>query len=166
MPAPASIVLLRQRLLVFVDRLGWFPPLLARVAVGLVFVQTGWGKLQDLDKVTAFFTQLHIPAPAFQARLVAGTELVGGSLLMLGLLARLASLPLAFSMIVAILTAKREALDGIGSLFGFEEFTYIVVFLWIAIAGPGPVALDRLLAPWFRVHKKIAPVASLADEVA
>jgi len=166
MSAPASIVRLRDRLLVIEQKLGWFPPLLARVSVGLVFLQTGWGKLQDLDKVTSFFAELHIPAPAFQARLVAGTEFIGGALLIVGLLSRLAALPLAFSMVVAILTAKRDSIDGLGTLFGFEEFTYIVVFLWIAISGPGLVSLDRALGSWFRRPKKIGPVQSLAGKAA
>jgi putative oxidoreductase len=166
MPAPASMVRLRDRLLGLANKLGWFPPLLARVSIGLVFLQTGWGKLQDLDKVTQFFTELHIPAPAFQARLVAGTEFIGGALLIVGLLSRLAALPLAFSMVVAILTAKRASIDGFGTLFGFEEFTYIVVFMWIAISGPGAVSLDRVLGGWFRIPKKIGPVQSLADKTA
>jgi len=162
MPAPAALVRLREKLLALCDKLSWFPPLLARVAIGLVFLQTGWGKLHDLDKVTGFFTELHIPAPGFNARLVACTEFFGGGLLMVGLLARLAALPLAFSMVIAIITAKREALDGIGALFGFEEFTYIVIFLWIAIAGPGAISLDRLLSRWFEPEESAA-AASRAE---
>src|SRR5215831_8116343 len=150
MPAPLALDRMRRRLLDFAGRLSWFPPLLARITLGVVFVQSGWGKLQDLGKITHYFTELHIPAPAFNAALVATTEFVGGALLLVGLLARLASLPLLFSMTIAILTAKRDQIDGVASVLGFEEFTYIVLFAWIAIAGPGPVSLDRLLDRWFR----------------
>jgi putative oxidoreductase len=163
MSVPLVLDRLRQRLLHAAARLTWFPPLLARVTVGGVFMQTGWGKLHDLGKVTAFFTELHIPAPAFNATLVATTEFVGGLFLLVGLLSRLAALPLLFSMVIAILTAKRDGIDGIASVLGFEEFTYIVLFTWIAIAGPGPISLDRLLGGWFKRPKTVAPVRRLAD---
>ena len=49
--------------------LRWLPPLVARVTLGWTFFQTGWGKLHSIPKVAAFFTELGIPAPEFQARL-------------------------------------------------------------------------------------------------
>src|SRR5258708_7650387 len=97
---------LHERIGAGTQKLGWVGPLGARLPRGVVFVQTGWGKLHSLGDVTKFFTDLGIPAPAFQATLVATTELVGGALLVAGLLTRLAAAPLAFTMVVAILTAK------------------------------------------------------------
>src|SRR6266478_1355197 len=121
---------------------GWRPPWrcsrLAWSSVG-----TGWGKLHDLDKVTEFFTELGIPAPGFNAVLASTAEFVCGSLLLAGLFSRLASLPLIVTMIVAIVTAKRDALHGIADLLGFEEWTYIVLAVWIAVAGPGPSRWTR-----------------------
>jgi putative oxidoreductase len=134
-----------DRLLGLAHKLSWLGPTLARLTLGVVFLGTGWGKLHSLDKVTSFFTELGIPAPHFQAVLVACTELVGGGLVLLGLLTRLAALPLAFTMVIAILTAKRGDIDGVSSLFGFEEFTYLVMFLWLALVGPGPLSIDHLL---------------------
>jgi len=119
--------------------------LIGRLAVGLLFVSTGWGKIHDIPKVTRFFEQLGIPAPGFQAVLVAYSELVCGSLLVLGLFARLATIPLIISMTVAILTAKRSELHGIFDLVGFDEFTYACVLAMIAIIGPGRASFDRLL---------------------
>ena len=52
----------------------WLSPALARLTVGVVFFQSGWGKLHSLDKVTDFFTELGIPAPYFQARLASSAE--------------------------------------------------------------------------------------------
>ena len=69
----------------------------------------------------------------------------GGLLILLGLGTRLVSLPLAFTMVVAILTAKRANIDGISSLLGFEEWSYLVFFIWIALAGAGPISLDALI---------------------
>ena len=54
--------------------LEWLSPALARLTVGLVFFQSGWGKLHDLEKVTKYFTELGIAAPAFQARLASTAD--------------------------------------------------------------------------------------------
>jgi putative oxidoreductase len=124
----------------------WAPPLLARFTVGWVFIESGWGKLQHLDKVTAFFTDLGLPIPAFQAYLVATTELTGGILLLLGVLSRITSVPLIIIMTVAIATAKRSDLHGFSDLAGFSEFLYIILLFWIIVQGPGPLALDKLIS--------------------
>jgi putative oxidoreductase len=136
----------RARALQVLGRLQWLAPLIGRLAVGLLFVSTGWGKVHDIPKVTRFFEDLGIPAPGFQAVLVGYSELVCGSLLVVGLLTRFATAPLVVSMTVAILTAKRAELHGLFDLVGFEEFTYLCVLVMIAILGPGSVSLDRLVA--------------------
>ena len=141
--------LLRNLFFVLPARVGsalaWLPPLVARVAVGWTFMQTGWGKLHDLGPVVDFFRELGIPYPELQAPFVASVELVGGTLLCVGLLSRVAALPLIGTMVVAIATAQWENVDSFGALYGLTEFLYIVVFAWIAASGPGPVALDPIL---------------------
>jgi putative oxidoreductase len=134
-----------HKLRALADRAAFLGPTLARLTVGLVFIGTGWGKLHSIPDVTSFFTDLHIPAPGFHARLVAGTEFFGGLLVLVGLGTRLVSLPLAFTMVIAILTAKRPNIDGVTTLVGFEEWSYLVMFLWIALAGAGPLSLDALI---------------------
>jgi putative oxidoreductase len=92
------------------------PMLLAvRLYWGFQFAQTGWGKLHNLPKITAFFASLNIPFPAFNAPFVSTLELVGGILLMLGLFSRPIALLLAGNMLVAYWTADREALTSIFS---------------------------------------------------
>ena len=145
MTIPNSLLSLRRTLLRTTTQLAWLAPLLARVAVGLVFLTTGWGKLQHLDAVGQFFASLGLPAPGFMAALTAVTELVGGALLLVGLASRLAALALTVVMTVAIVTAKLASVDGVVSLVGLEEFTYIVVFVWIAVAGPGAASLDQVV---------------------
>ena len=127
------------------ERLSFLGPTLARLTLGVVFIGTGWGKLHSLSKVTDFFTELGIPAPGFNAALASTAELVCGTLLLIGLLSRLASIPLIVTMIVAIIAAKSENLHGISDLLGFEEWTYIVLAVWILVAGPGPISIDRVL---------------------
>lgn len=122
----------------------WLPPTLARIAVGWVFVSTGWGKLQNLEPVIQFFTDLGIPFPHLQAPFVASTELVCGALLLTGFLTRAAAVPLIATMIVAIATAQWPQVETLSGLLGLVETLYIVLFVWLAIAGPGPLSLDAL----------------------
>jgi putative oxidoreductase len=131
------------------DKICFLGPTLARLTVGLVFIGTGWGKLHSIPDVTEFFTGLHIPAPGFNARLTAATELFGGLAVLLGLGTRLASLPLAFTMVIAIVTAKRDDITGLTALVGFEEWSYLVLFVWLTLAGAGPLSLDGLIC-WLR----------------
>lgn len=140
------------------DKASFIGPTLARLTLGVLFIGTGWGKLHTLPDVTAFFASLHIPAPAFQARLASSTEFFGGILILVGLGTRLASLPMAFTMVVAIWTAKRGDIDGLSTLLGFEEWSYIVMFLWLAVAGAGPLSLDAL---WTRLRGRQASPATL-----
>src|SRR5262249_38070735 len=122
-----AIARARERLLALAHRLSFLGPTLARLTLGVIFIGSGWGKLQNLAKVTEFFDELGIPAPAFNARLVSSAELACGALLLIGLLSRLAAIPLMVTMAVAILTAKRDALHSVVDLIGFEEWTYIVL---------------------------------------
>ena len=105
--------------------LQWLSPTLARLTVGLVFFQSGWGKLHDLDKVTNYFTELGLAAPAFQARLASTAEFVCGGLLLAGFATRFAVVPLIITMCVAIRTALWQQVDGLGSLVGLTEFAYV-----------------------------------------
>lgn len=126
--------------------LEWLPPSVARLAVGLIFFQSGWGKLHNLDQVTDYFAELGLPAPSFQALLASSTELVCGALLLLGLATRLAAIPLIIVMIVALRTALWEQIDSLGSLFGMAEFLYIALLLYLGTAGAGPLSMDGLVA--------------------
>ena len=126
--------------------LRWLSPTIARLTVGLVFFQSGWGKLHDLEKVTSYFTELGIPNPAFQARFASTAEFACGGLLLLGLATRFAVVPLIVTMCVAIRTVQWENVDGIGSLVGLLEFSYIALLVWLGTDGPGPLSLDRFIA--------------------
>ena len=148
----------RRLVLRISSSLRWLPPTVARLTLGLVFVESGWGKLHDLSKVVAYFTDLGIPAAQFQAPLAAGTELLCGILMLLGLATRLASLPLIGTMLVAILTARRSELHGLSDLFGFIEYLYIVLSLWLGAYGAGPLSLDAAFARGFERTER--PISS------
>jgi putative oxidoreductase len=127
--------------------------LVARLTVGVLFVSTGWGKVNNLAKVTEFFTELGIPMPGFNATLASYTELVCGALLVIGLASRLASIPLVITMVVAILTAKKSELHSLPDLFGFVEWTYLAILLVIFAFGPGKIALDALVEKRLRAPR-------------
>jgi putative oxidoreductase len=126
-------------------KLSWLPPLLARLAIGIAFILTGKGKLDDLGPVVEYFTKLGIPAPGIMAPFVAGTELVGGIMLVLGLGTRIAALALSTTMVVATLTAVWPKLEDKAGIFSAIEIAYLVIFVWLAVAGPGPASVDHIL---------------------
>lgn len=125
--------------------LQWLGPLFARFVTGWVFLWSGWGKLNNLPAVMENFVGWGIPAPHILTPFVSGLEFVGGILLIVGLFTRIAAGGLGITMIVAIQTALWENVDSLETLLGFYETTALAVFLWLAIAGPGAISLDRLL---------------------
>lgn len=125
------------------------PLLVARLSVGWVMVESGYGKLGNLPDVVDYFRSLGIPAPELQAPFAAASELGFGALLMLGLFTRLSAIPLMVIMTVAIATAKRDDLGGISDLLGFIEYLYIALLLVLLVRGGGLLSLDRLLV-WKR----------------
>ena len=156
----ALAVTLRRLLLDLSARLRFLPPLLARIAVGVVFIQTGWGKLHDLEHIVSFFRELGIPAPELQAPFVATVEFVGGIMILLGLGARIAAGLLMGTMVVATVTAVWPQAEGIVDLLGKVEVLYFVLFAWIAVDGPGALSLDALLAPRLVHRTDVVPERS------
>jgi putative oxidoreductase len=125
--------------------LTWLAPLFARITVGWVFMWSGWGKLHALPQVTENFVGWGIPWSNVLAPFVSGVEFFGGLFLLVGLLSRISAGALGITMIVAIVSAKWSDVDSLETLLGFDEFEYLALFLWIAIAGPGCLSIDRLL---------------------
>jgi putative oxidoreductase len=135
-----------RRALRLCAQLDWLGPLVVRLIVGIAFVLTGKGKLGDLDKVTGFFTDLHIPFPHANAVFVATVELVGGLMLVLGLGTRIAALLLTATMTVAFITAIVPNTESALDLFSTIELTYLGIFLWLVVAGAGRFSIDHLIA--------------------
>lgn len=139
------------------------PFLLAiRLYWGWQFWQSGSGKLADIAKTTDFFASLHLPAPHFTAYFVAILEAVGGILMILGLGSRLIALPLTIDMVMAYITADREALASIisdpGKFYNADPFTFLFASLIILIFGPGLFSLDTVIE---RYRKKKNPDTTL-----
>src|SRR6201993_4333806 len=130
------------------------PLLLAvRLYWGWQLVQSGWGKLHRLDGVTEFFASLNIPFPHVNAILVSNLEFFGGMLLILGLASRLTGLVLTGNMLVAYLTADREALGSIfsdpGKFYNADPYTFLFASVLMLIFGAGLFSADAILARVF-----------------
>ena len=132
------------------QHLTWLAPLVARITVGWVFLWSGWGKLHNLEQITQNFISWHIPAAHYLTPLTACIEFFGGIFLLFGLLTRISAGALGVVMIVAIKSAKWGDVDSLETLLGFDEFEYLALFLWLAIAGPGPLSLDELISRWLK----------------
>jgi putative oxidoreductase len=140
---------LYQRVFALADYLQ-SPFLLAiRLYWGWQLIESGWGKLHNLGKVTEFFTSLGLPMPAQTAVFISCLEFFGGILLALGLLSRLIALMLTVNLIVAYITADREALFSIFSdpdkFYAAAPYTFLVASLIVLIFGAGLFSLDALL---------------------
>jgi putative oxidoreductase len=166
MPAPALVQRLAMKGLGVCTRLAFLAPLLTRITVGYAFVLTGRGKLQNLDTFTEYLTSLGVPMAAQQAPLVAGLEFVGGICLVLGLLTRVMSGALAGTMVVAIATAEGAKFvsawlptGDVGPL-DISPFVFLLLLTWLVLLGPGPVSLDRFLAPWAGVEAEVEKTPS------
>jgi uncharacterized membrane protein YphA (DoxX/SURF4 family) len=88
-----------------------------------------------------FGEELHFPMPLVMAFLAKGAELTGGILVFLGLFTRPASLLIAFTMLVATLTANLGAdwiIDG-----GFTV-SYTLFALILLLEGSGKYSLDYI----------------------
>jgi putative oxidoreductase len=131
--------------------------LLIRLYWGWQFAQTGWGHLTHLDKVTAYFGDLGIPAPGLNAPFISVLEFAGGILLALGLAARPIAFLLTCNMIVAFVAGDREALMSAFSdpdkFYAAAPYTFLFASLLVLIFGPGRFALDTLLAKRFESRK-------------
>jgi putative oxidoreductase len=117
-----------------------------RLYWGWQFFETGKGKLTHLDRITAFFTSLNIPAPHLNAILSGSVETAGGLLLVVGLFSRIVTLPLMFILALAYATADSDALHAI--LSDPDKFLSATPFLFASLIifafGPGCLSLDRL----------------------
>ena len=128
--------------------------LVVRLYWGWQLMQSGWGKLHHLDKVTDFFTSLNLPAPDVTAHFVSGLEFVGGLLLILGLGTRLIGLILSVNMLVAYWTADRDALFAVlsdpGKFYNADPYTFLFASAMVLVFGAGVFSVDALLKKRYR----------------
>ena len=140
------------------------PFLLAvRLYWGWAFATNGWGKLHRIDEIAKWFgDELHIPAPLANAYAASFTELIGGTLLLVGLGGRVATIPLVVTMCVAYATSDYGGLQGLflsseactasPTCTPFEDaapFSYLMASTIVLLFGAGPLSADGVIAWWW-----------------
>jgi len=135
-------------------------PIPLRLIVGYGFMEHGFAKLaRGLDAFPAILQALGVPLPHLMGWLTILVEIFGGLAVLLGALVPLASIPMAAVLLVAILTVhlpygfssiKLQAVTAAGAQFGppgFEtDLLYLACLAALVLGGPGPLAIDGLLA--------------------
>jgi len=88
------------------NELSGIPVLLVRLYLAPILIQAGWNKYLAFDSTVEWFGNtewgLGLPAPVMLASLAIGAELIGGLFILVGLMTRLAAVPLMVTMLVAI----------------------------------------------------------------
>ncbi|MEM7626666.1 MAG: DoxX family protein [Planctomycetota bacterium] len=111
--------------------------LLLRVTLGGLFIFHGTAKFAGgIDGFAGYLDSLGVPLPLLNAYLAAGTEIVAGAAVALGLFTRLAAIPLAFTMAVAFVAAKGATLSAQGG-GGEYPLALGLVAMALVLTGPG-----------------------------
>ncbi|MDR6967750.1 putative membrane protein YphA (DoxX/SURF4 family) [Flavobacterium arsenatis] len=122
--------------------------ILIRLMVGAVFLSEGIQKFLFTDTLGAGrFEKIGLPSPEFLGSFVGAFEIACGTLILLGLLTRLASIPLIIIMLVAITTTKSEVLAEKGfweMMHGSRtDWAMLLGSVFLLIKGGGYWSMDK-----------------------
>ena len=125
--------------------------LLVRIAVGWVFLSEGIQKFLFPEALgVGRFVKIGIPWPSVSAPFVGVVETVCGALMLLGLLTRLAAVPLIIDMMAAIGTTKIPMLLKSGFWAAAHEArvdsSMLLGSIFLMIVGAGAASLDARIA--------------------
>ena len=130
--------------------------LVFRVAIGLMLaLGHGWGKLppEGLKEFAGFLASHNVPAPTLSAWAAMFAELAGGLLLAFGLFTRPAAVLVAFTMLVAVVTAHWS--DPVFSRTGPSKelaLLYGLAAVLLVFTGAGRYGVD----PLFRRRERMS----------
>jgi uncharacterized membrane protein YphA (DoxX/SURF4 family) len=121
--------------------------ILIRLAVGLIFLTEGIQKFLFPDLLgPGRFMKIGFTDPAFWAYFTGTFEIICGSLVLLGCLTRVASIPLLIIMITAFITTKWPLLMTKGFwAFAHEyrtDFAMTLLLVYLIIFGAGKWSVD------------------------
>ena len=124
--------------------------ILIRLTVGVVFLSEGIQKfLFPAIRGAGRFEKIGLPTPEFLGSFVGAFEILCGILILLGLLTRLASVPLIVIMLVAFASTKSEVYVEKGFwelLHGSRtDWAMLLGSIFLLIKGGGKWSLDRNL---------------------
>ena len=121
-----------------------------RLSVGLIFLTQGILKYTDPHWGVIRFTKIGFPFPDFTAHFVGTFEIICGALVTIGLLTRLANVPLLIINLTAIATTKIPELLRPEQGFWFvvsdarTDFAMLMGILFLLIVGSGTWSIDAL----------------------
>ena len=123
-----------------------------RLLVGGVFFLEGIKKFLFVEQWGAGrFVRIGIPAPHLMAPFVGVVEIVCGLLLLVGLLTRLASVPLLIDIAVAIASTKIPIFLKSGfwpmEAEARTDYSMLLGLLFLLLVGAGPWSVDAVLVP-------------------
>ena len=124
--------------------------ILIRLSVGLIFLTQGILKFSDPNWGVNRFTKIGFPFPDFTAHFVGTFEIVCGVLVTIGLLTRLANVPLLIINLTAIATTKIPELVRPEQGFWFvvsdarTDFAMSMGIVFLLIVGAGAWSVDAL----------------------
>jgi uncharacterized membrane protein YphA (DoxX/SURF4 family) len=121
--------------------------ILVRLTVGLIFLTEGVQKYLFPELLgTGRFSTIGFSNPAFWAYFTATFEIICGALLIIGLITRIASVPLIIIMIIAFISTKLPILIHKGVWPWAHEyrtdFAMTMLLLYILIYGSGNWSVD------------------------
>lgn len=121
--------------------------IIIRLMVGVVFLSEGIQKFLFADKLGAGrFAKIGLPNPDFLGPFVGSFEIICGALVLIGLLTRLAAIPLLTIMVVAIATTKAQLLtdNGFWSMLhdSRTDWAMLLGCVFLVIKGGGKWSLD------------------------
>ena len=123
--------------------------LVLRVWLGLsMLLLHGWPKVQSMAEKSVSFPDPLGVGPAMSLNLVVLAEVLCALLLVVGLAARFALVPLIITMCVAFFVIHGGALTGEGN--GEMAFIYLGGFVALLVAGPGRYSFDHYILRAFR----------------
>ncbi len=130
--------------------------LLIRLMVGAVFLSEGIQKfLFPGLRGTGRFEKIGLPNPDFLGNFVGTFEIFCGALVLVGLLTRLAAIPLIIIMLVAIVTTKSEVLADEGfwpMMHGSRtDWSMLLGSIFLLIKGGGKWSADKAIQKQDRV---------------
>lgn len=128
----------------------WNSIILIRILVGCVFLSEGIQKFLFAESVGAGrFEKIGLPLPEITASFVGSVEIVCGLLVLLGLLTRIAVVPLICIMLTAIATTKVPILleSGFWKMAhdSRTDFSMLLTSIFLLINGAGSLSFDRII---------------------
>jgi putative oxidoreductase len=122
--------------------------IIIRLMVGAVFISEGIQKFLFADTLGAGrFAKIGLPSPEFLANFVGVFEITCGTLVLVGLLTRYASIPLIIIMLVSIITTKLPILtsNGFWSIAHESRIDWAMLLgsIFLIIKGGGKWSLDK-----------------------